>query len=234
MSHQSENTLIQADAMADTYDDYTRSNHWRCPEKIHSITREVVQKGQTLLDLGIGTGQGAAPFRKQGLVIYGIDGSQKMLNICRRKGIAFSLCQVDLTKSPIPYPDFFFDNIIASGLLHIVPLYDPLLNEIHRILRPGGHFVFTFDPWIEEKQEGYSHVEEGIYKKLNEDSGIYVYRYGVDRLLGRLRNLGFHTVRGETFTAFKRPDTGEVFRFCAWLTRKSLPDELNLLKKNPK
>lgn len=70
-----------------------------------------VKKGDTLLDLGIGTGLSSLPFYQIGLKIYGIDISEDMLTICRKRKIAEDLRTRDLNDK-LPY-DNQFDHIIC-------------------------------------------------------------------------------------------------------------------------
>jgi len=54
-----------------------------------------------------------------------------------RKGIQFSLCNVEV--DPLPYPDGSFDAISCCQCLeHFTHSHLPALREFHRVLRPGG------------------------------------------------------------------------------------------------
>ncbi len=79
--------------------------------------------------------------------------------------------QVDLNTSPIPYPDGFFDSIIAGDVIEHVanPLF--MLCECNRVLAPGGTLIVsTPNPyyywefmqnllvkykWMKARQEGH-------------------------------------------------------------------------------
>jgi len=207
-----------ADSLAPIYDDYTRKHRWRCPEKLFSMMEGLFQPGQVLLDLGIGTGQSAQPFRREGMIVYGLDHSPKMLEICRGKGIAFHLQQVDLNTARLPFPDCLFDLVLASGVFHLLPLSEPLIRESKRILRPGGHIAFTFDPWNPDSPEEYLPVSlAGVHAKINRESGVCSYRHTVDSLLALLMKNGFRILKGETFIAFRSPEDQRPIRFCAWI-----------------
>lgn len=47
---------------------------------------EQIQPGQSILDIGIGTGLRSILFRKAGLTVHGMETSQDMLEACRTKG----------------------------------------------------------------------------------------------------------------------------------------------------
>lgn len=46
----------------------------------------------------------------------------------------------------LEYADAFFDTVTSTGVLEHVPDALNSVREIHRVLKPGGHFVITFLP----------------------------------------------------------------------------------------
>lgn len=56
-----------------------RSTAGNDPVILHGMLTEHLKPRQRLLDLGIGTGLSALPFRQAGLEVNGIDGSEEML-----------------------------------------------------------------------------------------------------------------------------------------------------------
>jgi len=71
------------------------------------------------------------------------DLSEGMLDAAWRNlvvtGRAFKYEQMDAQS--IPYPDETFDIVIANFMLHHVPDRPRALQEIHRVLKPGGYFM---------------------------------------------------------------------------------------------
>jgi SAM-dependent methyltransferase len=92
------------------------------------------------LDLGCGS-KIRNPFNA--IQTYGID-------LLSRPDLPKNIAIADLAIEPIPFPDEFFDFITAYDFLEHIPrlVYCPnrrnsfveLMNEIHRILKPGGLF----------------------------------------------------------------------------------------------
>jgi ubiquinone/menaquinone biosynthesis C-methylase UbiE len=109
-------------------------------------TTEGVEPGHRVLDLGCGTGR-LLPLLSEavgptGLVIGG-DLCSAMLEVARRRvresGGRISLIQLDATWD-LPFPSESFDCVCALGLIQEVLAPRTLLEEILRIIRPGGSF----------------------------------------------------------------------------------------------
>ena len=77
----------QTDATVAVYDKQAEVSGWFGPEVVFGLAYTHVHPGQTILDIGIGTGLGSVLFRKAGLKIHGMDISPEMLDTCRRKGV---------------------------------------------------------------------------------------------------------------------------------------------------
>src|ERR1035437_6295749 len=106
------------DIFSKEYDSLSKKHFWYSPEILFGLLFEFVKKGQELLDVGIGTGQSALPFKKIGLQIYGIDGSEEMLRICRKKLIAKELMKLDLNEGSFSYKSTMFDHVISNGVFY--------------------------------------------------------------------------------------------------------------------
>jgi len=85
--------------MAAAYDAEAEASGWYGPEVVFGLSYKYIQKGQSILDIGIGTGLGSLLFLKAGLEIHGMDISPEMLTVCRNKGFKF-LQKHDLRKTP--------------------------------------------------------------------------------------------------------------------------------------
>lgn len=131
------------DAYAQDYDQQVLSYGSHIADAMFGLCYEYIQPGQSLLDLGIGSGLSAAPFAKAGLQVRGMDFSAAMLDVCRSKGFASELKQHDIRQTPWPFPPAAFDHVICCGVFHFLADLDPVFTEVIRLLRLGGVFAFT-------------------------------------------------------------------------------------------
>lgn len=104
-------------------------------------------QGKTLLDLGCGAGENSVYFAMKGAKCVASDYSPGMvevaLKLAEKNGV-----QVDgkvINAMDIDYPDNTFDIVYASNLLHHIPHPEITIQEIHRVLKPGGKMCF-WDP----------------------------------------------------------------------------------------
>ena len=96
------------------------------------------------LDLCCGTGDIAREVLRQypASKVTGLDFSQKMLNIAKSKSSNYSRIQYLLGDAmEIPFPDTNFDAVTIGYGLRNVPNLNGCLQEILRVLKPGGVLV---------------------------------------------------------------------------------------------
>jgi len=129
-------------SMAKDYDSKAEEYDWRGPEVVFGLSYAFVNPGDTVLDIGIGTGLGSALFHKAGLHVYGMDASPQMLAACGSKGFALDLTEHDLTAEPYPYETASMDHAVCLGVLNFFSDLSPVFRQVARIIRDDG--VFTF------------------------------------------------------------------------------------------
>jgi len=108
-----------------------------------------IPNGQ-MLDIGCGTGIYFDALSCCADHIDAMDCSEDMIRIaseyCEKSGLSNIFPCVGSAES-IPRDEESFDIIIELDVLHHVSDLDKTLSEIHRVLKPGGHF-FVFEPNI--------------------------------------------------------------------------------------
>jgi ubiquinone/menaquinone biosynthesis C-methylase UbiE len=179
------------------YDRNVETKAWRGPEVLFGLTYLYVQPGQSLLDIGIGTGLGSLPFHKAGLHIYGMDLSADMLEACRAKGFAEDLKQHDLLLAPYPFPDASMDHVISVGVLNHFSDLTVVFGEARRILHDEGTFGFMVlgRPAGESSQLvlDLSHTQAG--------KSVTLYRHGEEEV-GSLLGDDFVLLKSVEFTVY--------------------------------
>jgi len=108
------------------------------------IEQANIQPGQSVLDLGCGTGTLAmmAKQAQPGAQVYGLDADPDMLKVAHYKK---NQAKLDVTfdvgfTNKLPYPDASFDRILSSIMIHHLKTPDKktTANEVFRVLKPGG------------------------------------------------------------------------------------------------
>jgi predicted TPR repeat methyltransferase len=97
------------------------------------------------IDLGCGTGLGAAAFAKEVDHFIGIDLSPKMIEQARATGLYAELEVADMVAGLRSKPDGSANLILAADAICYVGDLAPVLNEAKRVLKPGGVFAFTLE-----------------------------------------------------------------------------------------
>jgi SAM-dependent methyltransferase len=93
-----------------------------------------------ILDLGCGDGHFAQAAFTQPLEA-GIDPSAQAIAEAARRGMHRDLKIGD--SKAMPFSDGAFATVLSNSVLEHIPDIDATLRETHRVLRPGGLFVFT-------------------------------------------------------------------------------------------
>jgi len=158
------NTMSSAhDRFSEQYDNLLKKADCYLADVLFGMSYEFVKTGNRLLDVGIGTGMSSALFNRAGLRVFGIDGSPKMLAVCRKKRIAEELLWQDIAATPWPYPDRVFDHVISCGVFHFLGDLGNLFAEIARVHGDSGILAFTFMTADGARPEGtaYEHRMEG-------------------------------------------------------------------------
>src|SRR5277367_2230795 len=108
-----------------------------------------IKKGDVVIDLGSGAGNDAFIARKEtgdtGKVI-GIDFTPAMIDKARANAEKLNFHNVEFRQGDIekmPVTAGTADVIVSNCVLNLVPNKYGVFQEIHRVLKPGGHFSIS-------------------------------------------------------------------------------------------
>jgi ubiquinone/menaquinone biosynthesis C-methylase UbiE len=114
-------------------------------EWVASINIYAVGRTLRIIEPGIGTGRISLPLAASGHEVTGVDISQSMLDACARKeemiGAAGRVTLIHADASDLPVEDGDFDVGVMASLLYLVPQWEGVLDELARVVRPGGSVV---------------------------------------------------------------------------------------------
>ncbi len=115
------------------------------------IVDKYLNEQDNLLDIGMGTGTFAIKAAKKGVMVTGIDVSEKMLTVAKKniesEGLSnqISIISIPAIELDETFSDKSFDKITA--LLSFSELYqkeqDFVLKQIHRLLKDKGEFIIV-------------------------------------------------------------------------------------------
>ena len=101
-------------------------------------------RDKTVLDLGCGGGFMSEALANKGAKVIGVDPSEAAIAVAQdhAKGQGLAINYKVATGENIPLPDQSVDCVVCVDVLEHVAQLDRVLDEVHRVLRPGGMFLF--------------------------------------------------------------------------------------------
>lgn len=128
------------DSIAPRYDDlWTRSPVGRLQRA--AVWRRVdplFNRGDSVLDLGCGTGEDALHLIGRGIRVCAIDTSPRMVHMARERGVNARVLQIE----DIDQVEARFDGALSNfGAMNCVEHLDRVARALASLIRPGGYFI---------------------------------------------------------------------------------------------
>ncbi len=129
----------------DTFARGMRDKHWN---NVNTFIKKGITSG-TVLEIGPGPGYVGLEWLKQtkGTTLIGCEISKTMITMAKKNATQYKLTDriqyVEGTGMHMPFTDNFFDAVFSNGSLHEWENPALVLDEIFRVLKPGGKMCIT-------------------------------------------------------------------------------------------
>jgi ubiquinone/menaquinone biosynthesis C-methylase UbiE len=157
--------------------------HWHTAK--HALARMPVEPGETVLDLGTGSGYALRALREAADAgpSYGLDASPEMLRNAREYTDADDVAFVRGDFGALPFAEDAIDHVWSMEAFYYAADPHETLEEIRRVLRPGGTFycavnyyeenVYSHD-WDELVEVPMTRWSADQYRTAFREAGLYV------------------------------------------------------------
>ena len=183
-----------------------------------------LQGGEVILDLGAGQGWASRYFAEHGCRVFAVDivadeqyGLGRSWAIMEHTGVYFEPVLAD--GEDLPFFPGRFNIAFLCGALHHFERFDRVLEEIYRVLKPGGSFIAAAEPSVSARSR-----ERDVQALLEEtELGITERRPKVLQYWWALRRAGFNDIRIDTFETH-RASASQIHDWVMALGQASFPE----------
>jgi len=163
------------------------------------------------VDLACGTGETLAGLAAvlPDAALTGVDLAQAMVDLAVARVPRATVIRGDLRRFAEDAAEGQFDLVTAVGGFEFLPDLPGLLQSVRRLVAPGGHLVFTFEPVL----AGWSPQEQRSETNLGSNGReLTTFRWEPGEITAGFE--GWDLLRSELLTAYQRDELPTVY---AWL-----------------
>jgi SAM-dependent methyltransferase len=139
--------LTSYDSIAERYLEHCeRPNSWNNRyERPYMLSHLQDMDGKNVLDLGSGTGFYTEYALKHGASVTAADISRVLTDrlIQRNKSPRLRVICADLLEAAVCLEKDSFDVVVCSLVIHYIKDWEPLLTELHRVMKPGAKLLIS-------------------------------------------------------------------------------------------
>ncbi|XFA98571.1 class I SAM-dependent methyltransferase [Candidatus Izemoplasma sp. B36] len=178
--------------------------------ELDQYLKELGDVSEKILDLGTGTGYGLLMAKLLGKKVkygLGIDPAKNAINYiektCELSGIKDVEFRVGNHKNLNDFSDGYFDGIICSNVLDVVPeeTSNDMIKEISRLLKPNGLFVLKINFYLTDELIKKINMEEVAKNTYTINGIVRGLNFTVDEWVKRLKE--FELVKTGEFERIK-------------------------------
>jgi SAM-dependent methyltransferase len=128
---------------------FTPTAIFTTPVAGHLIKFAGIAAGESVLDVGTGTGVAAITAARAGAKVTGLDLTPALLDQARENARIAHLPQIVWTEGDaedLPYPDASFDVVVSQFAHMFAPRPEVAVTEMRRVLKSGGRLAFATWP----------------------------------------------------------------------------------------
>ncbi|HET9776737.1 MAG TPA: class I SAM-dependent methyltransferase [Gemmatimonadaceae bacterium] len=154
------------------------------------------QPGMKILDIGTGTGRASlAVASRSGAQVIGLDLTPQMLKQAQHKRAEAEVASLSLVCAnarQLPFEDETFDAVMSIRMVHLFPAqhWPIFINEMTRVLRPGGSLLVEFDSPL--AGGGWVAVRELRRRLARKKRRYYLWPWNCRSLFGTLEDCQVH------------------------------------------
>jgi SAM-dependent methyltransferase len=145
--------LSEADPGSKEFFDEIEATRYRLEPFIPEFAQFERWCDKRVLEIGVGLGTDFVRFARAGANLTGIDLTQAAIDLVRCR-LALEKLDADLhvaDAEALPFADASFDLVYSWGVLHHTPDTERAIDEIRRVLRPGGEariMLYSRRSWV--------------------------------------------------------------------------------------
>ena len=159
-----------------------------------------INKNSPILEIGAGQGHSIIPLLDEGWIEVSAIDIEDINFKFFKENYGIECMRVDMSQDRVPVEDESFDYIHSSHVIEHLSSPDNFLNEIYRLLRPGGSIAIVTPDWKKWWRDFYSdpthlrpYDKEGMSRLLrmhgfkNIEVNSFGSRFGIGRCKAVLR-----------------------------------------------